>query len=659
MNQIIKAALEIHTFEYGIEAWEEKDRFEHFINRCVVNKYSMERFDPSDIMTGKGEIGLDGIAILLNGHIVTTLRETQEYYKNNSNIEVTFVFIQAKRSSSFNSGEISTFFRGIKHFFEPKKIRPTTNDKIEELIKAKDYIFAEVVNQGTKPFLEAFFVCCGTWNSGNNLTNCVQTECKYFEDTADYQKVTFIPADSDRIITLYKELRRKISKTIIMTKKLSFYPMNGIKEAYFGLVSCKEMVQLLQDDNGILFNNVFEDNVRDFQGYNPVNSEIRATVYNKSEQERFAVLNNGITIIAKEIKPAGDSLTIFDYQIVNVCQTSRVLFDCQDKLLDNSYVLVRVVQVVDDATLEDIVYTTNRQTEVKSEAFAASKKFHKKLEEHYKSVDVDNRLYYERRSKQYDNDDSINKNKVISLAVQVFSYTACFLNEPHSVNSRYYGEIINAYKDKIFKDESLCEPYYISAYTLYLIEDAIRKSIIERRWKDYKYHLVYAIRVLCVGNKVFRSNSKDMKTSCETLYSKLKDSIEFKQLLQTACSCFDEAITQLPQIEKSLINRSKIVTDKLTEVLSKFISDKSNMLFLEKGNVVPCIVTAINDYNVTVELRTDDERNRGSIHITKIARRWIENINNEFKIGQTVQAKILNDNYFETSYGWSLTTIFQ
>ncbi len=657
MNQIIKAALEAHTAEYNIEDWEEKIRFEHFINRCVVNKYSLERFDPSDIITGNGEIGLDGIAILLNGHIITTLSETQEYYEKNSNIEVAFVFIQAKRSPSFDSGEISTFFRGIKHFFEPKELRPTTNDKIEELIKAKDYIFAEVVNQGTKPFFEAYFACCGTWNSGNNLTNCVQTECKYFEDTADYQKVTFIPADSDRIITLYKELRRKISKTIMMPKKLSFNSMNAIEEAYFGLVSCKEIVRLLQDDNGNLFNNVFEDNVRDFQGYNPVNSEIQATVSDKSSQERFAVLNNGITIIAKEIKPAGDNLTIFDYQIVNGCQTSRVLFDNQDKLLDNSYVLVRVVQVANDPTLEDIVYTTNRQTEVKSEAFAASKKFHKKLEEYYKSVDIDSRLYYERRSKQYDNSESINKNKVISLAVQVFSYTACFLNEPQSVNSRYYGEILNSYKGKMFAEGSLCDPYFISAYALFLVEDAIRKGVIERRWKDYKYHLIYAIKVLCVGNKIFRSNSRDMQKSCETLYAKLKDFVEFKQLLQTACSCFDESLKQLPQVDKPLINRRKIVTDKLTEILSKYLFDKSNMLFLEKGNVVSCIVTAINDYNVTVELRTDDERNRGSIHISRIARRWIEDINNEFKIGQTVQAQILNDNYFETTYGWSLTTI--
>ncbi|RFZ78813.1 S1 RNA-binding domain-containing protein [Lacrimispora amygdalina] len=658
MNQIIKAALETHTSEYSIEDWEEKIRFEHFINRCVVNKYSLERFDPVDIMTGDGEIGLDGIAILLNGHIVTTLSETKDYYDKNSNIEVTFVFIQAKRSDSFVGGEISTFFRGIKHFFEPEEERPATNDKIEELIRAKDYIFTEAVNQGTKPIFEAYYACCGTWNTDNNLTNCVQTECKYFENTADYQKVTFVPADSDKIITLYKELRRKISKTIMMQKKMPFYSMNGIVEAYFGLVSCKDIVQLLQDDNGNLFSNIFEDNVRDFQGYNAVNNEIKATVFNKDAQERFAVLNNGITIITKEIKPSGDNITIFDYQIVNGCQTSRVLFDNRTNLTDNSYVLVRVVQVADDATLEDIVYTTNRQTEVKSEAFASSKKFHKKLEEYYKSVDIDTRLYYERRSKQYDKSEGINKNKVITLATQIFSYISFFLNEPQSANSRYYGEILNTYKDKMFSEESLCEPYYISAFALYLVDDAIRRGIIDKRWKDYKYHLIYAIRVLCVGNKIFRSNSREMKRSCETLYLKLADRSEFKQLLKTACSCFDEAVKQLPQVDKSLIKRSKVVTDRLTEIVSNYLTDKSNMMFLERGNIVPCIVTAINDYSITVELRTDDERNRGSIHISRIAKRWIEDIYSEFKIGETIQAKILNDNYFETSYGWKLTTIF-
>ncbi len=160
----------------------------------------------------KGEIGLDGIAILLNGHLVITLEEVQEYYEKNSNVEATIVFIQAKRGDRFNGGEISTFFRGIKHFFEPKDIRPGTNEKIEILISIKDYIFSQTINQGSKPFLETYFACCGSWNEDNNLINCVNTEREHF------------------------------------------VKMAGISRAYFGLVACKDVIELLKDDNGGLFN---------------------------------------------------------------------------------------------------------------------------------------------------------------------------------------------------------------------------------------------------------------------------------------------------------------------------------------------------------------------------------------------------------------------
>ena len=47
--------------------------------------------------------------------------------------------------------------------------------------------------------------------------------------------------------------------------------------------------------------NIFEDNVRDFQGYNIVNSEIQDSLRHGEDQARFGLLNNGITIVAKSI----------------------------------------------------------------------------------------------------------------------------------------------------------------------------------------------------------------------------------------------------------------------------------------------------------------------------------------------------------------------
>lgn len=63
MNKIIENFLNIHKTEYSIERLDTETAFEHFANKCIVNKYSNERFDPSDIMTDPGEKGLDGVAI--------------------------------------------------------------------------------------------------------------------------------------------------------------------------------------------------------------------------------------------------------------------------------------------------------------------------------------------------------------------------------------------------------------------------------------------------------------------------------------------------------------------------------------------------------------------------------------------------------------------
>ena len=61
-----------------------------------------------------------------------------------------------------------------------------------------------------------------------------------------------------------------------------------------------------------------------------------------------------------------------------------------------------------------------------NEAFETLRDFHKKLELVYQSYEPQYRLYYERRSKQYDAQD-INKNKIISFPYQTAAYIAVFL----------------------------------------------------------------------------------------------------------------------------------------------------------------------------------------------------------------------------------------
>jgi AIPR protein len=84
--------------------------------------------------------------------------------------------------------------------------------------------------------------------------------------------------------------------------------MEGVKEAYLGILPAIEYLQLVVDEAGMIRKSLFYDNVRDFQSYNPVNQGIQKTLRDSTARGRFAVLNNGVTIVAKALRATGNKI---------------------------------------------------------------------------------------------------------------------------------------------------------------------------------------------------------------------------------------------------------------------------------------------------------------------------------------------------------------
>ena len=189
MNKIIESFLNTHIKEYSIEEFEKEIAFEHFINRCIINKYSVDRFDPMDIMTDKGEKGIDGIAIVVNDRIITTMDEVDSIAKDNPDLDVKFVFIQSKTSDKFSGDEIGTFIYGVKAFFEEESMRPKTNEKMEKLIAIKDLIYQKSIDMVKNPELDLYYVCCGKWDDNNGLQNRIDIEIKPLIESQNFSNV--------------------------------------------------------------------------------------------------------------------------------------------------------------------------------------------------------------------------------------------------------------------------------------------------------------------------------------------------------------------------------------------------------------------------------------------------------------------------------------
>jgi hypothetical protein len=167
-----------------------------------------------------------------------------------------------------------------------------------------------------------------------------------------------------------------------------------------GFLPATEFLKIIQDDGGEIISGLFYDNVRDWLDFNDVNEEIKATLETEA-RSRFVLMNNGITIIARNLQPTGNKFLIEDFSIVNGCQTSHVLYQSQDKIDASVMVPIRLIGTQDEGIINDIIRATNTQTQVKTEQFFALEEFSKGLEIFCQAVPDLHKLYYERRTRQY------------------------------------------------------------------------------------------------------------------------------------------------------------------------------------------------------------------------------------------------------------------
>jgi hypothetical protein len=313
----------------------------------------------------------------------------------------------------------------------------------------------------------------------------------------------------------------------------------GVTQAYLGYLPVPELMKILSEDNGEMIGGLFYSNPRDWQDYNEVNAEIKTTLETPAKS-RFVLMNNGITIIARTVRPTGNKFVIEDYQIVNGCQTSHVLFEQAGKTDASIAVPVRLIGTQDEDVINSIIRANNRQTPVTEDQFFALQEFPKKLEEFFLTFPIQQRLYYERRSRQYDRL-PIEKTRVITQPNVIKAFAAMFLQEAHRTTRNY-----SALKDKVGKDifgkGHRMEPYYAAAFAYYKLEYLFRSGKLERKYKPARFHILLAARL--IGNpaplpKYF--NSRDIEDYCKPILAALADPTKSDDLITHAAAIVDKA----------------------------------------------------------------------------------------------------------------------
>lgn len=147
-------------------------------------------------------------------------------------------------------------------------------------------------------------------------------------------------------------------------------------------------------------------------------------------------------------------VTLSNPQIVNGCQTCNVLFDAYTQELDLSKVtlLAKIIATEKDEVTSSIIRGTNSQNVVYNEAFETTRDFHKNLEEFFNVFQKDTsceKIYYERRSRQYARDTKISLTRIIGLKALTQSFVSVFMQAPHFGTS-HEAILLKKYKNSIY-----------------------------------------------------------------------------------------------------------------------------------------------------------------------------------------------------------------
>lgn len=464
----------------GLSASEQES---YFVSKHYLRQYRPTHDDLlAGIVDGTLDGGIDAAYIFANGYCV---RDDTDLTALGRSVQLDLVLVQVKNTKGFSESAIDRlivhlpmlldFSRDEKKLadrFNPRVIEitrrfltayrtlelPTLNIYCSFASLRADAIHPNVEGKGTL-LREALQSCFGT----------VDPVVHFFDAAA--------------IADMARD-RPPVSRQLALSENPISTDTAG---GYIGVVTLGEYQRFITDGSGKLDAALFEANVRDYEGETGVNRSIQATLEREDREVDFWWLNNGVTIVADKVQPAGKLLELESPQVVNGLQTSHEIFKRGRAagFEEERSVLVKVIQAANDGIKDRIIQATNSQTSLGHSALRATDKVQRQIEEHLRSEG----LFYERRKNYYHNR-SIPLAKLVSIDQLGQAVMSNLVQVPHVAR----GEVSRIFDEDVyplvFSEEHPIKMYSASVRVLRRCEDFLRSTENARgHIDDFVFHL--------------------------------------------------------------------------------------------------------------------------------------------------------------------------
>ena len=508
MHIILKNHVEDLARDFEYEGLPSSKQFERFCNYCVVSKSFFGRFSPAVVTTDEDDASLDGLAIVVDGDLITTADDATEVFKTHkTSLLVEVIFTQVKSGEQFRKEEIANFKLGIEDFLSlaPKLPNGKFNLEAIQILKIVLANLKKVRNR--RPNCQVYYCTSGVYTSEREIQASFDIVDRYLKSTEFFNSVAVTPLGRSELIRFYAQLSEKNEAKLQLIDYFGMPAMPGIPQSYVAIVNARKFVEaLLEGSDGNLRESVFEENIRSFLGNkNDVNAAIQETLKNTDKKSLFSVLNNGITIVAPELTltPNTKEIHLTNYQIINGCQTSSTLHENKLLLSESVNVVAKFIESPENDASSDIIAATNSQSDIPKEAFFGLRSKAKLVQKYFNAqnavVSSENQVHFERRQGEYKHA-GYQSTRIFDVREVARCYAAMFLDIPHNA-ARYVATIFSASGDNLFREDDHESSYYAACLALYKYQTLINgRKINAHNYIKVRWHIIQLFKWLCVGS---------------------------------------------------------------------------------------------------------------------------------------------------------------
>ena len=374
----------------------------------------------SGIIDGSQDGGIDAAYLFVNRRLWI---DDFEYSSLRSPIDIELILIQSKNQDSFKESPVDKISTSLPLLLDPNSISSNLESifraDLVSIFRAFHECIDKLGDQFPRVSIRILYCCKGT--EPNNVTREKSASLAYRLSRSTSTSFEFFGC---------KELYEQSGKQKRLARDLAVLgsPLSG-ENSYIALSTLRDYLVFLSGDDGKLLTQIFNANVRAYQGEIEVNREIAKSLSEPSGGVDFWWLNNGVTVVADDAQFMSNRLTILNPLIVNGLQTSYEVYNFQERLAedDDRKILVRVIVEQDRGRRDEIIRATNRQTGMKHSSFRSTEPIHKQIEDYL----LDQDFYYDRRKNYYKREGKPAK-KIISIdRLAQGTIMAVLLQEPH------------------------------------------------------------------------------------------------------------------------------------------------------------------------------------------------------------------------------------